>query len=176
PPLGVAAELRLRHVSVLAGAAPVFRFDGPGPRVWVDDSVVAPAQAQLGDAILVAAIDPAALGWRGRGNLYGRLAVYLQPTGSGGRPGRDAEPVRSFADWAESAALVKEIGSVSSPEPVWSESDPEQALAQETLNPGRAFRLAAAPPGNPDVGARLRQGPFGTVPPPVPVASYSRAR
>src|SRR5262249_53567743 len=60
---GVSAELRLRHVSVIAGEGPVFRFEGSAPRVWTDDSVFAPAQS--GEAILIAAADPDGLDWRG---------------------------------------------------------------------------------------------------------------
>jgi serine/threonine-protein kinase len=161
----IAAELRLRHVSLLAGDGPVFRFEGPAPRVWVDDSVIAPGLH--GDVTLVAADDLDRLDWRGRGNLYGRMAVYLQATGT--QSGR--EPVRRFADWAESGPLVRETGSTATLEPIWSETDPEQALAQEGLNPGRVFRLAAMPPGHPDVGARLRQGVFGAMAPAARLAS-----
>ena len=32
----------------MAGEGPVFRFEGPAPRVWVDDSVIAPAQRERG--------------------------------------------------------------------------------------------------------------------------------
>ncbi len=164
-PQGVPPELRLRHVSLIAGEGPVFRFEGAAPRVWVDDSAIAPAQG--GEAVLIAVDDPDGLEWRGRGNLYGRIGIYLQPTGA--RLGRD--PIRKFADWAETASLFRETGSTATQEPVWSESDPEQALAQEGLNPGQVFRLAATPPGTPDVGARLRQGPFGTLVPVVKLAA-----
>ena len=163
-PSAVPPELRLRHVSLMAGEGPVFRFEGPAPRVWVDDSVIAPAQG--GEATLIAADDPDGLDWRGRGNLYGRIGVYLQPAAE--RPGRD--PVRKFADWAETASLTRETGSTATQDQVWSETDPEQALAQEGLNPSRVFRLAA-PPGNPDVGARLRQGPFAVLAPAVKLAT-----
>jgi serine/threonine-protein kinase len=159
------AELRLRHVSVIAGDGPVFRFEGRAPRVWVDDSVFAAGQGQGqdGEASLIAADLPDDLLWWGRGNLYGRLGAYLQPAGT--RRGRESGAVRSFADWAETATLIRETGSTATQEPVWSESDPEQALAQETLNPSRVFRLVAPAPAplNPDVGARLRTGPFGGV-------------
>jgi len=164
-PPGAPPELRLRHVSLMAGEGPVFRFEGPAPRVWVDDSVIAPAQGS--EATLIAADDPDGLDWRGRGNLYGRIGVYLQPAAE--RPLRD--PVRKFADWAETASLTRETGSTATQDQVWSETNLEQVLAQEGLNPGRVFRLAATQPGNPDVGARLRQGPFAVLTPAVKLAT-----
>ena len=164
-PPGTSAELRLRHVSLMAGDGPVFRFEGPAPRVWVDDSVIAPAQGS--EATLIAVDDPDGLDWRGRGNLYGRIGIYLQSAAE--RPVHD--PVRKFADWAETASLTRETGSTATQEQVWSETSPEQALAQESLNPSRVFRLAATPPDNPDVGARLRQGPFAVLAPAVKLAN-----
>src|SRR5206468_3125332 len=118
-----APEVRLRHVSLIAGDGPVFRFEGPAPRVWVDDSAIAPARDSL--ATLIAADDPEGVDWRGRGNLYGRVATYLQPTGQ--RNGR--EIVRDFAHWAESATSIRETGSTATQERIWSEADPEQSLA-----------------------------------------------
>jgi serine/threonine-protein kinase len=164
-PSSAPPELRLRHVSVMAGEGPVFRFEGPAPRVWVDDSVIAPAQGTEGT--LVAADDPDGLDWRGRGNLYGRIGVYLQSSAE--RPRHD--PVRKFADWAETASLTRETGSTATQDQVWGETNPEQALAQEGFSPGRVFRLAATQPGNADVGARLRQGPFAVLGPAVKLAT-----
>jgi serine/threonine-protein kinase len=158
-PAGATAEIRLRHISLIAAAGPIFRFEGPAPRVWIDDSAIAPARDA--EATLVAADDPDGLDWRGRGNLYGRIGVYLQPMAAAARTGREA--VREFTRWAETAALVRETGSVATPERVWSEDDPEPALAQESLNPARVFRLAAVPAGLADVGVRTRQGPFGAL-------------
>ena len=53
---------------------------GSAPRVWIDDSVIAPARDA--EATLVAADDPDGLVWRGRGNLYGRIGIFLQPSGA----------------------------------------------------------------------------------------------
>ncbi|MEA2631619.1 MAG: eukaryotic-like serine/threonine-protein kinase, partial [Chloroflexota bacterium] len=138
---------------------PVFRFEGPSPRVWIDDSAIAPARDT--EAILIAADEPDNLDWRGRGNLYGRIGTYLQHSGT--RPGR--EVVRDFARWAETASLIRETGSTSTQERIWSEAEPEQTLAQEGPNPARAFRLAAIQADAADVGARPRQGPLGTLAP-----------
>ena len=47
-PASVPAEIRLRHVSVLAGNGPVFRFEGTEPRVSIEDSVVSPGEERRG--------------------------------------------------------------------------------------------------------------------------------
>src|SRR5205807_2519307 len=80
------------------------RFHGQAPRVWVDDSVIAPSRDA--EATLIAASDPDGLDWRGRGNLYGRIGTYLLPVGVPG--GHKA--IREFARWAETASLIRESG------------------------------------------------------------------
>jgi serine/threonine-protein kinase len=176
---GPAPEIRLRHLSLLAAPGPVFRFEGLAPRVWIDDSVIAPGRDRDRDrdhdheVTLIAADDPDALDWRGRGNLYGRIGSYLQP----GIPRPPRETIRTFADWAETPLIVRETGSAATQEDVWSEPDPEQALVQESLNPSRVFRLAVTDPAFADVGARSRQGPFGTLTSgPKPAASLASGR
>jgi eukaryotic-like serine/threonine-protein kinase len=150
----VAAEVWLRHVSILAAEGPVFRFEGTEPRVWVDDSVVAPSRDR--EATLVASDLPDSLAWRGRGNLYCRVATFLLPTDGG-------ESIRDALHWSEANDEVRETGTVIANQPVWDEIDPSKVLAQESRNPTRAFRLAATHEGAADVGAR--QGPFGTLAP-----------
>jgi serine/threonine-protein kinase len=159
----VAVDLRLRHNSILASDGPVFRFEGTDPRVRVDDTVVASARGVRGT--LVATDDPDALDWRGRGNLYGRLRTFLQPTGA--RSGRG--PVRDAAQWADSLADVRETGSTATEARVWDETDPAESLAQESQNPTRAFRLSRSSSTPPGVG--VRQGPFGAPATTVTVAS-----
>ncbi len=159
----VAADLRLRHVSVLAGEAPVFRFEGTEPRVWVDDSVF--AAAGEGEATLVVTDQPDALVWHGRGNLYARVGTFLMP--SDAPLGREA--IRDPLRWNESPEGVREVGSAFDSQSVWDDPDPAQILAQGTVNSSRAFRLAPTHPGAADLGAR--RDPFGTVPPPTLVAS-----
>ena len=63
----VFGELRLMHTSIMAGPAPVFRFDGTQVRVWVDDSVIA-APAGRTPATLVMIDNSRNLAWRGRSN------------------------------------------------------------------------------------------------------------
>lgn len=149
----VPVDLRLRHNSILAGDGPVFRFDGTAPRVWVDDSIIAPGRDA--HATLVAIDDPDQLDWRGRGNVFGRVATYVQSTG--GRSSRS--PVRDPAAWADSLANVRETGSQHTEERVWAEADPGETLA--TDNPAHAFRLAASSARASGPGAR--KGPFGTL-------------
>lgn len=153
----VPAEVRLRHLSVLAGKQPVFQIDGADARVWLEDSVVSPAVESSGAATLVAASHPAALTWRGRGNLYAAIGTYLLPSDGRG------EPVRDPSRWEETADEIRESATSIVPRPVWAEPDPVLRLSQELENPTRAFRLAAGHPGRASVGAR--EGPFGTLAP-----------
>ena len=102
--------------------------------------------------------DPDGLDWRGRGNLYSRVGIFLQPTGRNfGR-----EPIRDPDLWAEDASTIREIALTITQASVWEATDPEQALARERNNPGQALRLAATttrgtrPPG-------ARRGPSGTL-------------
>ncbi len=160
----VAADLRLRHLSVLAGEAPVFRFDRTDARVWLDDSVI--AAAGEGESTLVATDRPDSLSWRGRGNLYARVGVYLASTLA--PPGREA--VRDPLRWRETPEGVRETGSSFETQSVWDDPDPLQDLAEGLPNPARAFRLVAGHAGLADVGAR--SDPFGpAVPPPGLLAS-----
>ncbi len=157
-------EIRLRHVSVIASASPVFRFEGASPRISIDDSVVAPAGTE--EATLVVTDAPDAVIWRGRSNLYARIATYMLPLD----PRRVREAVRDASAWKETPNDLRESGSVFSQSMIWAEPDPFAAFANETQNPTRLFRLASENLAVPaDVG--VRQGPLGTLPPPVRPAS-----
>ena len=152
----VFADLSLHHVSIMAGEGPVFRFEGTAPRVAVEDSAIAPPHDN--SITLVATDDPDGLDWRGRGNLYSRVGIFLQPTGR--NPGR--EPIRDPDLWTEDASAIRESALTITQASVWEATDPEQALARERNNPGQALRLAAMttrgtrPPG-------ARRGPSGTL-------------
>ena len=100
----VFGELRLMHTSVMAGSAPVFRFDGTQARVWVDDSVVAPAGRS--PATLVMVDNSRNLTWRGRSNLYSGIGVYLAYSGRDDR----LEPTTDFARWSETPTELRETG------------------------------------------------------------------
>jgi serine/threonine-protein kinase len=154
-PTPVAGELRLMHTSVLAGPGPVFRFDGSQVRVWVDDSVIAPAGRS--STTLVMIDNPRNLTWRGRSNLYADIGVYLAL--SSGDPRQ--EPVTEFPRWRETASELRETGTTVSTTPVWAAADPSQALATEKDNPTRVFLLSPRIAAKMDTGAR--QGPFGAV-------------
>ncbi|SIO13037.1 serine/threonine protein kinase [Singulisphaera sp. GP187] len=145
----VQAELRLQHVSIAAGEGPIFRFEGTAPRIRIDDSLMAPARD--GEATLVSTDNPANLDWRGRSNLYSRIGIFLQPTGS--RPPR--EPIRDWSTWEGSSADLRESDSVTGRARVWEEADPVQASSRDVQNPMRAFRLLATHAGSPALGARL---------------------
>ena len=100
----VFGELRLMHTSIMAGSAPVFRFDGTQVRVWVDDSVVAPAGRS--PATLVMVDNSRNLTWRGRSNLYSGIGVYLAYSGRDDRQ----EPITDFARWSETPTELRETG------------------------------------------------------------------
>ena len=85
--VAVPVALRLRHDSILAGDGPVFRFEGTDPRVWIEDTVIAPAKE--GEATLVATDHPDGIDWRGRFNLYSQVGVFLKPTGGPSEPRTD---------------------------------------------------------------------------------------
>ena len=163
----VFGELRLMHTSIMAGPAPVFRFDGTQVRVWVDDSVIA-APAGRSAATLVQVDNSRNLTWRGRSNLYSGIGVYLAHTG------RDdhLEPITDFARWSETPTELRETGTLVKPAPVWDAVDPAQALLAETDNPTRVFLLSSTITSRSDIGAR--QGPFGSVLKNVRVARRSR--
>ncbi len=151
----VPADLWLRHVSLFLGETPVIRVEGTALRVKVEDSVVAPVRDLPGT--LVATDIPDSLDWRGRSNVYSKVAVFLQPIGSQSQ----RDPVRSWSMWSDSPAQARETGSSYVQTRVWEESDPLAFLTRADENPLRAFRLASAFAGAKDLGAR--QGPFGAL-------------
>jgi eukaryotic-like serine/threonine-protein kinase len=162
----VVSELRLMHSSVMAGSAPAFRFDGTLARVWVDDSVIAPAG---GSAATVVIIDNSRnLTWRGRSNLYAGIGVYLTYSGRDER----LEPTTDFARWSEGPNELREAGSIVNASSAWDAADPAQALLAETDNPTRVFLLSSTITSRSDIGAR--QGPFGSVLKNVRLAKRSR--
>jgi eukaryotic-like serine/threonine-protein kinase len=154
-PTPVAGELRLMHTSVLAGPGPVFRFDGSQVRVWVDDSVIAPAGRS--STTLVMIDNPRNLTWRGRSNLYADIGVYLALSSRDQRQ----EQVTEYPRWKETSSEVRETGTTVSTTPVWAAADPSQALTIEKDNPTRVFLLSPRFAARMDTGAR--QGPFGAV-------------
>ena len=162
----VVGELRLLHSSVMAGPAPVFRFDGTVARVWVDDSVIAPAGRS--PATLVMVDNSRNLTWRGRSNLYSGIGVYLAYSGRDDR----LEPITDFARWSESATELREAGSIVKAPSVWDVDEPAQALLAETDNPTRVFLLSSAITSRSDIGAQ--KGPFGSVLKNVRMAKRSR--
>jgi serine/threonine-protein kinase len=162
----VPADFRLKHISVLAGDGPVFRFEGTDARVWLEDSVVAAAES---DATLVACDLPDSLVWRGRSNLYSRVGTFLQP--SGGRPGR--EPTHDPLKWQETVDEIRESGSVFTSMAIWDESAAGRAQALDSSTPTRAFRLASGHAGRSDVGAR--RGPSGVLYPAIRPNTIARS-
>jgi serine/threonine-protein kinase len=150
------AELRLRHVSMLAGDRPVFRVEGIDPRIWVDDSVI--ADASDGEATLLATDRPDNLVWRGRSNLYSGIGLFLLPIDS--LLGR--EPIRDPARWSETADEIRELGSTFTQTRIWEEPNPSRSLAQESQDPTWAFRISSAWATTSQAG--VRSGPFVTLP------------
>jgi len=145
----VPAQLRLQHVSVLAGETPIFRFERTATRVRVDDSIF--TSARLGEATLVSADSPADLDWQGRANLYSRIGIFLQAAGSTSA----RETIRDWSRWEDPLSLAREQESQKTQAQVWDESDPAQAAKREASTPNKAFGLVETVPGLPDVGVRL---------------------
>jgi serine/threonine protein kinase len=150
----VPVDFRLWHSSILAGTGPVFRFDGCLARAWVDDSVIAPA-GRL-PATLVKVDEPRNLTWRGRSNVYSRIAAYLDPSG----PDQQRSPITDFASWEQRGSEPREVGSLTSTTSVWDAADPLLALSQERENPTRVFLLSPRLRSASDLGAQ--KGPFGS--------------
>ncbi|MGE3821089.1 MAG: serine/threonine-protein kinase, partial [Isosphaeraceae bacterium] len=151
----VPADLTLRHVSVLVGAGPAFRFDGTTARVWSDDSVF--ASTPDGEATLVETDLVDALNWRGRGNLFARVGTYLRT--SGGRPDGTFLTLNDPIDWSESRETLRESGSLFLDTNVWAEDHPLNLLATDPRNPTRAFQLTEATTDRGRFGVRV--GPSG---------------
>ncbi|WP_435009362.1 protein kinase domain-containing protein [Tundrisphaera lichenicola] len=157
-------DLSLAHVSVLAGAGPVFRFVGTAPRVRVSDSVFSAPTIASPPATLVAIEGADRLDWRGLDNLYGRIGAYLRPAGL-------RAPTRTFEAWADDPSVIREAGSVAAEAPPWEDHDPLDTLAlastsiQGSSTPSRAFRLTLARSSPPRVGAR--NGPVGPLLAPI---------
>lgn len=146
------STINLVHVSILIGESPVFDFRDANATVRIDDSVI----AARGDAsgTLIAIDDPAALDWFGRGNLYGRVRSFLQPTRSG------AAAIDRFENWRVAARELRESGSIAVDDLVWRAPNPRAALSQE--NPTRSFQIAATDRPAIDTGAR--SSPWGRIP------------
>jgi len=162
------ATFRIKHISVLAGAGPVFRFDGIAPKVRATDSAFAPPTPNSSPPTLVVADAPEQLDWVGDDNLYGRFGVYLEsPKASSTRA-----PIRTFAGWADDPASFRESGSILVEGQPWHERDPLEALASGTPPSSRDFQLALPRPTPGKPGARL--GPAGTLPAPVAIGSAAR--
>jgi serine/threonine protein kinase len=168
-PLTPPAQVRISHLSVLAGSGPVFRIEGTSPRIRVDDSVFAPPTSSTtlaSAAPTLVAIDSAdRLDWQGFGNLYGRFGMFLQ------RPAKlgSKASIATFNGWVDDPASFRESGSILSEAKVWSDPDPLETLAVNPSGPTRAFRLILPRPTLANLGAR--QGPLGPLPGPLIVAS-----
>ena len=119
----VFSELRLKHSSIMAGSEPVFRFDGTQARVWVDDSVVAPAGRS--PATLVMVDNSRNLAWRGRSNLYSGIGVYLAISTRDDRQ----ESINDFARWSETPTELRETGTSLTANPVWETDRPGSSPA-----------------------------------------------
>lgn len=148
------ARLGLRHVSVMADDGPVLRFVRTPAVVRIEDSVVSAIGA--GRPTLVATDDPDQLDWLGRGNLYGAIGVYLQPT----RTLSARDPVRGFDEWSDGPSGPRESDSATVDAPVWPETNVLAALSRN--DPSAAFAL----PLEDDldmVDPGVRRGPFGAI-------------
>ncbi len=150
------AVIHLNHVSLIAGEAPVFRCVGVSPRVQMNDCVIAPSGD--GVATLVSADDPSRLVWRGRDNLYARIAIFLQADRESTKP---FNAIRAFDTWADDPSSVREAGSSLVTARVWSDPNPSLALTNRPANPSLAFRLRKV--GNQGGPQGARRGPSGAI-------------
>jgi serine/threonine protein kinase len=158
-----AATIRLNHTSILAGDGPVFRLVGISPRIQANDCVFAPPSE--GIATLVSADAPATLDWRGRDNLYARIAIFLQADRASTAT---FNPIRSSDAWIDDPSSVREAGSTFTTARIWSDPAPSLALSSRMNNPSLAFRLLGPYASGGRIGAR--RGPFGAITPPLSLA------
>jgi hypothetical protein len=148
------AELRLRHCSFMAGGGPLFRVDGTLARIHADDCAIAPGSAE--PVIVVATDDPRNVIWRGRSNLYFGIRAFMAST----EPGDRFPAVEGFAQWAETPAEIREVGSHLAASSVWRSADPLRELLLDRDDATRAFQIAPEFLAISTFGAR--QGPRGT--------------
>ena len=134
----VASDLRLEEARILAGSAPVFRFEGVSPRVRLEGSVVAPPGTS--PATLLAVDRPSRLDWRGRDNVYGRIRTYLRPIGE--QTTATSGTISSYASWAEDPSTIRETRSEAMTARPWASADPMAALAG--ADPSSAFTVEVA--------------------------------
>ncbi len=152
---GLPIQLRLIHVSILAGGSEIFRLKGGPIRVVVDDSVIARGGGSAGPLLVID--DERALDWRGRGNIYSGIRDFIRVPARGDAPERRLD----FAEFSDGKSL-RELGSRNQDSTVWAEADPASLLKSSAENPSRVFRLAALPAPYDQAGAR--KGPQGALP------------
>ncbi len=152
----VPVSLTLQSVRMLAGPTPVFQITKTRASVVLSDSVVAPPSVR--QATLIATDAPGQLDWYGRGNLYGWIGTFLQPTGDRS----DLPPIRSFHDWANDDQVIRESRSESVRQHIWAREDPESLLTQQ--DPSSAFRLADLTPPCQDESGPQRPRPLNLPP------------
>ena len=135
----VPVDVRLRHSTLMAGAGPVFEFEGSLARFLVDDCVVAPAGTGPPDA------------GRHRQPPEPDMAWTLQPLCQDARLSRDdeqvegAEVIDDFGRWKESPTEVREVGSVLASTSVWRSAHALQDLLLDQENPTPGVPARDAP-------------------------------
>jgi serine/threonine-protein kinase len=146
------ADVRVRDLRAVAGEEPIFLLAGVDARLVVEGSALGPAGDRV--AALVAIDDPKRLDWRGRENLYGRFATFLEPSSPAAAGGR----VVDFDGWA-GGTPGREVRSRSATGRLWEAPDPLSALAGSG-EPDAAFRLALGEAATPAIGP---SGPLARV-------------
>lgn len=162
------ATFRINHISILAGAGPVFRFDGMAPKVRATASAFTSPTPGSTPPTLVTADAPEQLDWVGEDNLYGRFGIYLESQ----KASSPRAPIRTFAGWADDPTSFREASPIQVDGQPWRDSDPLEALTSGVPRLSRAFQLALSRPISGRPGAR--QGPAGPLPAPIALASAAR--
>ncbi len=163
----VFGELRLMHASIMAGSAPVFRFDGTQARVWVDDSVVAPAGRSPATLVMVDNPRNLTCGAAGPISIPGSACTWRLRTGNDRQ-----EPITDFAHWSETPTELRETGTARDDEPgmgndrPWSSSAgrDRQSHARVPLELGHHFPVRhRGSPGPVWFGAQERESQRKTI-------------
>ena len=136
--------IQLDHVSVMAtGWTPILELNSAAARIRAQDCIFAPRPG--GQISLLSSRRPSRIDWFGRGNIFGEVTTFMEST-------RFNEEILDFDSWTKSDSTIREQGSQSTKQSVYSPSDSSLLAAK-----GRwadAFSLNRGPWSNLSAGVR----------------------